>query len=323
VDPARGYPNVRAADSNPPENRIPSGINEDALLSAIEGSGYPLQVRVAAELKDAYSVMEEWGYRDPDTDTHRTLDIRAFRWVGDVTAKHGSVNPGLLLLIECKRSKLPYVFFKSAVRDRAPGFPQVLGLRKVRITSPERASTQVEPEQILGLYGDVPGVALPPVIAALSRAIPKGKHVSLSGKEPFNSLVLPLVKAVRHEITAQRVPRKGAESLYPNLVIPLAVIDAPMLLVETPPTARDPVLVPWVRLVRHERIKETSGLFNSAFYALEAVHASYFHAYVEQYLNPIAQLFSERVHRQAKILRDDGEAPQLFGWSWDQVRPAP
>lgn len=311
---------MRAVDSNPPENHIPPGIDEEALFSAIDGSGYPLQVRVATELKDAYSVLEEWGYRDPDTDTHRTLDIRAFRWADKVTAEQGSINPGLLLLIECKRSKLPYVFFRSAVRDRAPGFPRVLGLRSVTITTPDKASTQFEPERILGLDGDVPGVALPPVIAALSRAVPKGRRVSLSGKEPFNSLVLPLVKAVRHEITAQYVPKKGEGQLYPDLLVPLAVIDAPMLLVEAP--ARDPVLVPWVRLVRHERIKETSGRFNSEFFALEAVHASYFRTYVEHYLNPVAQLFSERVHRQAQIFRDDGQAPQLFGWSWDQVRPA-
>ena len=72
-----------------------------------------------------FAVTEEWGFVDRETGIYRTLDVFGYKnLVGK--AKAGSrVEPGLVLLIECKRSELPYVFFKSPTQRRVNDFPAV------------------------------------------------------------------------------------------------------------------------------------------------------------------------------------------------------
>jgi hypothetical protein len=98
---------IRQDSANPKKNVLPPGVDEAELLRAIDTSGYPLQGLVAAKLSKHFKVSEEWGYLDRDTQDHRTLDLHAFR---NFDAEPGAtVQPGLVLLVECKRSVHPFV----------------------------------------------------------------------------------------------------------------------------------------------------------------------------------------------------------------------
>jgi hypothetical protein len=74
-------------------------------------SGYHLQTVVARQLSGSGVVTEEWSYRDRISGEPRPLDVFAHRRL-----KAGSVkcDISLNLLIECKKSDLPYIFFEAA-----------------------------------------------------------------------------------------------------------------------------------------------------------------------------------------------------------------
>src|SRR5687768_10945920 len=118
---------MRQSSTNPSKNVLGPSVKEAALIKAIETSGYPLQGIVAEKLIDAgFEVAEEWGFIDRDTNEHRSLDISASRKWGD---NKDPVVPSLSLLIECKRSTHPYVFFKKVSEVPAHVFPLVSGVR--------------------------------------------------------------------------------------------------------------------------------------------------------------------------------------------------
>ena len=108
---------------NPLANQLPKGVEEDKLLDAVRTSGYPLQSVVARELSSHFTVVEEWGYKDKTENVHRTLDVYCFRELETL----GPITPRVHLLIECKRSDLPYVFFVPGVTRLPRDFPEMLG----------------------------------------------------------------------------------------------------------------------------------------------------------------------------------------------------
>src|SRR5690606_21024989 len=110
-----------------------AGMEESELGTAIDASGYPLQGAVAKLMRDQFNVTEEWGYIDRDTKEHRSLDLFAGRVLCDANSNQGNVKPRLAILIECKRSRHPYVFFRSLTRKYIPSFPRIVGVPGGRI----------------------------------------------------------------------------------------------------------------------------------------------------------------------------------------------
>jgi hypothetical protein len=102
---------MKSHPDNPSGNVVPPGIVEPHLAEAIAASGYPLQGIVTAQLLADFSVLEEWGFVDDKTDEHRSLDIYAYQALSDKT--NANLHVGLTLLIECKRSRHPFIFFQA------------------------------------------------------------------------------------------------------------------------------------------------------------------------------------------------------------------
>jgi len=312
---------VRESDINPAENRLKPGINEGSLLDAIDTAGYPLQSVVASKLLAQFRVTEEWGYVDSESKQHRSLDVFGFR-----VCSEGSEDAGFpctaAILVECKRSRAPFIFFKRVSEALIPQYPHVAGLgaglRSLQTTTLLKI-TSVPLSSILGL-NDTPFVAAPPArCSALARAELNGDKVRLSGDDAYNSVVLPLVKATRHaESLYNGAGKKGSRLL--TLILPIAVIDAPMLLVETPQTSRDPVASPWLRIVRQEAREGDQGWYR--WDAIDAVHIGFLDAYLSDHLLPFLRTFASRVVRQKDVLRQGGIVEDLSHWTWSEVQPA-
>lgn len=316
---------MRTDGTNPASNQLPAGLNESSLLEAIESSGYPLQGLVAQTLTPDFGVTEEWGYIDRDTQEHRALDIFAFKELpGDSPAK-----PKLVLLIECKRSRHPYIFFKSVPDRPIPYFPKIAGLPYGKVSVYEAGTkrlTEIHGAHALGLETlefVKPG---PPRCAAFTKAVPKGSKVDLSGTEPFNSLVLPLTKAFDHATTLYK--ENGAPNwLTPTLVLCVSVVDAPMLMVDDPRRPTNPVLLPWVRIVRQEaNPNDRNRSWDRSwyrYYSIDTVHADFFAEYISRHALPFAQTYAKRATEKAEVLLRGGEVDSLKEWDWQQVRPLP
>lgn len=311
---------MRQESTNPVKNCLPSGVKEENLCTAIESSGYPLQGLVAQKLSSSFSVSEEWGYIDRDSKEHRSLDVFGFKELAK--GNTSPVSPGLVLLIECKRSVHPFVFFKNITDKPIPEFPAIAGLIRevvdIREASGKRFQ-EVKGARALSL--DMHPFVLngPARCSAFSRVTPSGSKVELNGTEIFNGLVLPLVKAFDHAATLFKA-REKPDKLYPRLVMPIGVLDAPMILVESPQKASDPVLVPWIRIVRQESVKDPNSWQRFRFYGIDIVHIDYLENYLADHLIPFAKEYGERAVQMAEILLRGGEIMDLNDWNWDQIQ---
>lgn len=116
---------MKETPENPEANQLIAGVSPERLEQAVRLSGYPLQRVVAEELLRRFRVTEEWSYNDSATKEHRTLDVLAFLAIQE--SEKLWINAALL--VECKRSELPYVFFQAVAPILPYDFPAVVGLR--------------------------------------------------------------------------------------------------------------------------------------------------------------------------------------------------
>jgi hypothetical protein len=293
-EPGNSLTVMRQSRENPRGNALPPGVSEADISRTIEMSGYPVQGRVAALLKGAFYVTEEWGYTDRETESHRSLDIFAHRKVGD--------GCSIDLLVECKRADLPYVFFRSVVERQYPGVPAIAGIPGDGITllyNRKGYSTSVVVPPAAILFGDAEPHNTAASLSAMHR---KGSGFELSGSVPFNKTVLPLANAVDYCMATFGSASRDVP--LPRLLLPIAVIDGPLIRVEHPNSLNDPLLQPWIRVVR----QESHGRHpKRRFYEVDFVHIEFMEQFITEYVLPMANTFADRVNRLGLILRDGAQ----------------
>lgn len=314
---------MKSVPENPCGNVLPPGVHPEGLAKALELSGYPLQGIVARMLEAQCHVIEEWGYIDRDTKEHRALDLYAHH-----SGKLGvaeAINPRLTLLIECKRSAHPYIFFRSTTANRPHKFPSIAGLPKEHFKLQELGSgryREVPAAELLGLDQHPFVLNGPARCATFTKGTPSGDKVSLSGNDPFNGLVLPLTKALDHYLGLTK-PSGWMTHLYPSVTLCISVLDAPMLVVDDPAHPGQPSLNPWARIIRREANPDErarhSGWYK--FYTVDAVHLEFFPQYLEHHLFPFFHHFAKRVTLGAEVLRNGGVVDSLEAWHWDSIQP--
>jgi len=318
---------MNQAPSNPVTNQIGVGVTEEQIRAAVEKSGYPLQTTAGDLLRsepveeaEKFRVQEEWSFLDRDTKELRNIDLFA------ELRLHGwnpqpRVRPQLSLLVECKQSQLPYIFFHTPDTPLLMDFPTVAGLHrdKVVITSDDDPSSwTVTVTHALDLHRD-PFLAAPNFCHTLSKCVRKGTDLELSGSEAYNGLVIPLVKALQHFVHAQ-APVETAWYFDCHLTLGLAVVDAPMIGVAI--EAGEPVLsaLPWVRVLRHEYLEEAERPERDRVWVLEVVHKDYLRAYLKDHLLPFAARFAERAIRHTTELATGvAFVPRMGVDGWEPV----
>jgi hypothetical protein len=189
---------MQQTPNNPLSNRLVAGTSEAQVLEAVHRSGYPPQTFVAEILRGKLGVQEEWSFVDRDSDDLRALDIYTYTHLYGRKTKT-RVRPQLDLLIECKQSDLPYMFFTMVGKTWLSDFPRIGGLRQheIIITTNDDSSSWTFPIiNALGLDSH-PFQTAPPFCHTFSKCVRKGKDLELSGSDAYNGLVLPLTKAVQ------------------------------------------------------------------------------------------------------------------------------
>jgi len=287
-------------------NRLSSGLSLEQLAAAVEKSGYPLQHLVQSALPDGFSVQPEWGFRDQITGEMRAMDILATYSLYDVEQANAKrVRPELALLIECKRSEMPFIFFATKGRKfAAGGFPLVAGLKadmiKIR-TDDDRSSWWEDIVRALSL-SDHRFTVRDSHCTNISKAARKGADVVLSGQEAYQGLVLPIRSAVEYFRTSH-CPRPTFYYFSAYLVIGLAILDAPMVEVSQTPSGRTvPAITPWQRLLRHEPVSDDLGREIGKVYGIDVIHRSFLGEYIEDHLLPFARSFGEAALRHDEEL---------------------
>lgn len=315
------------APNNPATNQLGPGLTEDQVRVAVERSGYPLQTIVADLLRskpdanrEKFLVQEEWSFVDRDTDELRTIDLLARLQLHDWDPQP-RVRPQLSLLIECKQSPLPYVFFQTSGSPWLRDFPTVAGLRDdkiVIVSDDDPSSWTYTVTHALDLERD-PFQAAPRFCHTLSKCVRKGSEVELSGSDAYNGLILPLVKALQHFVHAQS-PVDTAWYFDCHLTVGIGVLDAPMIGVTVESAGAALVALPWVRVLRHEYAEEAEHFEREHLRVLDVVHKDYLQTYLEGHLMPFADRFAERVLRHTTELATGlAFVPRMGADGWDPV----
>lgn len=287
---------VQTHADNPESNKLEGGVSETLLQSAIERSGYPLQAVVVDSVTEAlrgendhFAVQEEWSYIDADTDQVRRLDaviscrfgaLESRAEYGQPSDPSDHLRVALDLLIECKQSDLPFVFFvRDGLGCRAP---TVLGLPHPDlhlIMGDDLARVGMSATDCLGLY-DLAFAEAPATAVGFARTHRKGKELELSGEDSFRGLALPLAKAFQHyrEVTKQK-----PHHLFFDIrsVVPVAVLRAPMVAVSMVDGSPSMKAVPWIRVVQTDVALDDpfNGVRADAHF-FDAVHVDYLPQYV-------------------------------------------
>lgn len=288
---------MKSSPNNPSTNTLGPGIKETDLIDEISKSGYPLQTIIAEKLRSNFHwVQEEWDYVDRDSQQHRAIDVLAEKWLFDTKNLNDKtrIRPVLALIIECKRSDLPYIFFISPKPHASPP-PLVVGLPKNEIkltTDDDRSSYTTDLMNLLDLNRHPFVTNEPEFCMSFTKCVRGNRGLEFSGNEPFNSLVLPIVKAV-NQFHETKIPPKTAFYFDCHLTIGIGVLDAPMVGVNVKENSTDLVLLPWVRIVRHETTEGNHFLEREKLFAIDIVHKDFFKEYQEKHLFPFAEEFSK------------------------------
>ncbi|WP_103108830.1 hypothetical protein [Brevibacillus reuszeri] len=290
---------------NPSTNKLSLGVNEEDVLKAIANSGYPLQNIISEQLKE-FKVTEEWSFVDRDTLDLRNIDILAeLDLYNHNDYPDTKVRPGLSLLIECKQTSLPYVFFATNNIPYMPHFPMYSGLREndyIDIKSDNTRDTwSFSINHIFNLQQHEFVSNAPLYSKVFSKCVRKGKEIELSGSDTYNSVILPLTKALAHYSNVV-VPPKTAQYFDCYMTLGVAIIDGPMIGVKVKEEVNNINYVPWVRVLRHEHEEGESNYIKGKHYVIDVVHKDFFNTYIDQHLIPFANNFGKLALKHARVL---------------------
>jgi hypothetical protein len=308
-------------------NVLPPGITLDQIEEAVTHSGYPLQTATSELLKEQFRVLPEWGYRDRITGDLRTLDILAIDTLAPQGSKEDSkVHPFLALLIECKQSLLPYVFFSEpvALNTSSARIPRICGLpskEMVILTDDSRYAYPIPLLRALGVY-KTPFLQDAPRCSVFSKCVRKGKGIELSGTEAYSGIVMPMMSAMEHFEKAS-APRNTTAPRSVFMVLAVAVVDAPMIAYDISQDADKVKFVPWHRVIRNEPNEEDGGFLGrvgshmGSQSAVDVVHKDFLGDYLTKYVRPFAKDFADLLLRHDEAFARG----QIFvkGYGADQV----
>jgi hypothetical protein len=302
---------MRQASENPESNQLGGGIDEKALIDAVSASGHPLQAAVLDCLSNTlgehgrFSAQEEWAYIDSDSGQTRAIDalVELSMWENDSRGMNPRVRPILNLLIECKQSELPFVFFLRE-EGTLPAYPRVTGLPHESITVTTDDDPSIYSFGVLGVLnlGFHPFVTWPcPAAISLSKVVRKGRSLEVTGEDSYRAITLPLLKATEHLVESCR-PRPPRYFFDARLVVTIAVIRGPMVGVIREGGSDELELVPWVRV--HHLQPPTDGRERGAIAstrAFDVVHESYLEKYLAN-LMELADEFAKRAQDRTTVL---------------------
>jgi hypothetical protein len=309
------------AINNPPSNKIGLGLNAEQIASAVDRSGYPLQTIVGKALRRDFGVRDEWSYIDRDTKELRSIDIRADMELHEWDPQP-RVRPQLTVLIECKQSQLPYVFFRAEPPPGLLDHPKIYGLHRpaIQITSDDDPSTWTcSVIHALDLHEHA--FQTDPVYSnTFSKCVRKGAELELSGTDAYSGLVLPLIKALAH-LSKAEAPPSTAWYFDAHLSVGLGVLDSPMIVAQPTDAGTKLELVPWVRVLRHEyAIVETERFERDRIWAIDIVHRDYLDVYVSDHLVPFARSFAKKVlAHTTELATGQAFAPGMGADGWTQL----
>jgi hypothetical protein len=319
-----------------PCGELSHGVTVADLKEAVDRSGYPFQAIVSDILhtvlkvkrfqRTSFQLQEEWAYIDRESGDARSIDI--FAEVPLIRENDPRADPRLCLLIECKQSDLPYVFFLRAnPPEQIYSFPEITGTGSTEIRFfNQDGGGHYSASHVMSIHdtfdtADVDFLDTPcPFAISIAKAARRsGSKLELTGEDAYKNTILPLTKAADHirMLTTSEVYRMW------RFILCVVVIKAPMYGAYYHHGQRILTPVPWVRACRLE--PESPGAsakeWRSNVRYFDVVHESHLPQYLTDALGAMKWL-ANRMANKAGIV-DSGRALFKRTLSYRGMRPIP
>jgi hypothetical protein len=314
---------MKGSKDNPRSNHLNPGITDIDVETAIKKSDYPLQTIIANKLRESFYCQEKWSFVDNKINENRSIDIMAQMNLYDYN-NQPRVRPILNLLIECKQSELPYVFFLTPEIIRTFQYPYICGLPKRNITvftDDDPSSWSLPIIDAFDLTEDVYKIGSVPNSMTFSKCARQGKEIELSGNESYQSLVQPLLRSLQY-FEKYVTPPKTAYYFDCHLPFTIGVLDSPMIGVTINEKSHTSKLIPWVRLYKYESFDSENSNDRSKLFAVDIVHKDYFDTYINSKLIPFVSKFSILILKHAEIIaKGKAFAKNMEENPWTDIEP--
>lgn len=103
---------------------------EQAITEDLQRTGYPTEIVCASKMQDRqWSVTHNPSYWDSEENQSREYDIRAYKsWTSDSQ----TATVGVYLIVECKKSERPWVFFTTLEKHNYPRLGRYIKFRSLK-----------------------------------------------------------------------------------------------------------------------------------------------------------------------------------------------
>ncbi|WP_151775497.1 hypothetical protein [Streptomyces abyssomicinicus] len=334
-----------AENATPPFAQLFSGVTVGKIRDVISKSGYPFQAVIAevfreSSLRDAgqLEIQEEWAYVDRESGETRSVDLFV-----NTVFRHGYEHPeskiraSLSLVVECKQSELPYIFFlRHSPPTSRSTFPEFGGLNSTDIRvfpegelggirQNEDFSIWMSASDALALH-ELPFFNAPaPYAISLAKAVRRGAKLELTGEEAYRGITLPLLKAADH-LHSLNQPQPNSVLVFPKIIVNLAVVRAPMVGTFLHAGEQELMALPWVRVGHLEPTlpdqldRQRARITGNVRY-FDVVHESFLPRYLEV-LARDATSAAERLHLHSTEIAA-GVAMSDFAEGHEGLKPLP
>jgi hypothetical protein len=297
-------------------------ISNEEILKILKTSGYPLEQEVASSLqKIEWSPVLNYAYTDVETDSSREIDVLCERSFWEIRHNQSlkakqeqvqhkkwvtieqKVRVNAELLVECKKTKSPLVFFcreKQAYDffpSQSDNLIQWSGVRSEIVVKPINELSvhsysigQFLRFGILSHYSKAKEVS-----SQFCKIHKEGKKFKADHGEIYQSFVVPLVKAV--EWQKRLHPYRGTP--YQDLFLYYPIIVAEGTLLKVNPECNEIAETNHVELLRRYYSGKVTGC-----YRIDVVSKDYFSDFVEKIVTPsIIQIDEEVGKKENHIIK--------------------
>jgi len=200
---------------------------DEQILTALEKSGFLFEQEIATILEgNGFHVETSWSYLDLDTKKSREIDLRAVK-----TYLHNEeykIQVFAEILVECKDSSSPFVFLERQKNKRETTTLHPKEYIFPRKTYRKELSTnsfrEVPAFTHLGLASSHYYFKSPNKATQFSKVVRKGSDWVANHEGIYDSLFLPIAKAVDASLKSQPSSRNTGEWRIVWLIFPVVVL---------------------------------------------------------------------------------------------------
>lgn len=275
----------------------------DQILGALEGSGFLFEQEVATTLESyGFHVETSWPYLDPDTKKSREIDLRAIK--NYLQDENNKLQVFVELLVECKDSRSPLVFFERRKNKR-----ELEASSPKEYIFPKKTYRQILSENS---YREVPAFVhldLAPThyyfqdsnkATQFTKIVRKGSNWVANHDGIYDSLFLPMAKVLETRIKSIPKTHRPGEWCTVWLYFPVVVIRDHLISLSG--NSENHELIPKGR-ISFVRNLDSDSLQGS--YLVDFVTSEYLERYLDKDVGVFAKAVSDLALSSPSLLRGE------------------